>query len=76
MSHFLYTAVASVCAGVALVFVCGVGLLCASLLTGVAALAAFFGAIFSNKKFFIGSIVCAALALGVVRADLFVVNQV
>lgn len=76
MSHFLYTAVASVCAGVALVFVCGVGLLCASLLTGVAALAAFFGAIFSNKKFFIGSIVCAALALGIVRADLFVVNQV
>lgn len=75
MIHLLYTAVASVCAGVVLVFVCGVGLLWAGIVVGMAALAAVFGTVFRNQKLFVASIICAALALGVVRADLFIASQ-
>lgn len=75
MSHFLYITVVSVCAGVAVVFLWGAGLLWGSMLLGIAAGAAVFGGVFRIQKIFTISIVCAALALGIVRADLSVAVQ-
>lgn len=60
--------------GVVAVFVCGAGLWVAGLSIMVA-VAAFFCGVCRIQKMFAVSIVCAALALGVVRADLFVAVQ-
>lgn len=69
----MYTTVAGVCVGVVVVFVCGAGLWVAGGMVALATLAAFFGVYIRAQKMCMVAIVCAAVALGVVRADMFVV---
>lgn len=75
MSNFLYLFTGSVCVGVVLIFVFGVSVLWAGALVIAAALAACFGRVFRVQKLFVVSIACAALALGMARADLFVITE-
>jgi len=75
MSHFVYVFAASVCAGIALTFVLGAGLWVAAGLLAAALL--LFGVYLYTKKIFLLAfvLVCAAGALGTVRADLFLATQ-
>lgn len=75
MSHFVYVFAASVCAGIALTFVLGAGLWVAGGLI-VAAVLLLWAYLHTQKLLLLTlALACAAGAVGVVRADLFLGKQ-